>query len=307
MAGYPVAPGSTSLSGNYIPEIWSGRLLIKFYERTVLAQIANTWYEGEITAFGDKVNIRTLPDITIRDYTIDQKLVTTKPVPTTVELLIDQGKYYSLPVNDVELKQSDIKYVDEWADDAAKQMKIEIETDIYGDIYSDADSTNAGNTAGAISGDIALGVSGAPKVITRENITDYIVDCGQALDENNIPDEDRFMILPAWACNYLKTSDLKNADLTGDDKSPLRTGLLGMVDRFSLYQSNLLNSQTDGSYTTFDAMFGQKSALTFASQLTKNEIVDNQDDFGKLARGLQVYGYKVIKGTALGHAYIAKG
>jgi len=44
---YPVAPGSSSLSGNYIPEIWSGRLLIKFYERTVLAQIANTWYEGK--------------------------------------------------------------------------------------------------------------------------------------------------------------------------------------------------------------------------------------------------------------------
>lgn len=230
-------------------------------------------------------------------------MVTTKPTPTTVELLIDQGKYYSFPVNDVELKQSDIKYVDEWADDAAKQMKIEIETDVYGDIYSDADSSNAGASAGAISGDINLGVSGTPKTLTQENITDFIVDCGQALDENNIPDEDRFIILPAWACNYLKTSDLKNADLTGDAKSTLRTGNIGMIDRFDVYQSNLLNA-TGGN---FDGIFGQKSALTFASQLTKNEMIDNPDDFGKLARGLQVYGYKVIKATALGHAYITKG
>jgi hypothetical protein len=300
---YPVAPGSSSLSGNYIPEIWSGRLLIKFYERTILAQVSNTWYEGEISSMGDKVNIRTLPDITIRDYTIDQNLVTTKPAPSTVELLIDSGKYYSFPVNDVELKQADIKYVDEWADDAAKQMKIEIESDIYADIYSDADSTNAGNSAGAISGDLVLGVSGTPKTLTRENITDFIVDCNQALDENNIPDEDRFIILPAWACNYLKTSDLKNADLTGDAKSTLRTCLIGMIDRMNVFQSNLLNN----SGGNFDGIVGQKSALTFASQLTKNEMVDNQNDFGKLARGLQVYGYKVIKATALGHAYITKG
>ena len=34
------------LSGTFIPEIWSSKLLRKFYDATILAAIANTDYEG---------------------------------------------------------------------------------------------------------------------------------------------------------------------------------------------------------------------------------------------------------------------
>jgi hypothetical protein len=33
-------------SGTFIPEIWSGKLIEKFYNSTVLAAISNTDYEG---------------------------------------------------------------------------------------------------------------------------------------------------------------------------------------------------------------------------------------------------------------------
>ena len=39
---YPTAPGVVSYSGTYIPEIWSGKLLTKFYKSTVFGAIANT-------------------------------------------------------------------------------------------------------------------------------------------------------------------------------------------------------------------------------------------------------------------------
>ncbi len=35
-------------SGIFIPQIWSGKLVEKFYAATVLAAISNTDYEGEI-------------------------------------------------------------------------------------------------------------------------------------------------------------------------------------------------------------------------------------------------------------------
>ena len=50
-------------SGIFIPQIWSGKLVEKFYAATVLAAISNTDYEGEIKNFGDTVNIRTRPTI----------------------------------------------------------------------------------------------------------------------------------------------------------------------------------------------------------------------------------------------------
>ena len=49
---------SPAYSGIFIPAIWSGKLIEKFYNATVLAAIANTDYEGEIKNYGDTINIR---------------------------------------------------------------------------------------------------------------------------------------------------------------------------------------------------------------------------------------------------------
>ncbi len=43
---YPVAMGVTTMSGSYIPEIWSLKTLVKFYKATVFGAITNTDYEG---------------------------------------------------------------------------------------------------------------------------------------------------------------------------------------------------------------------------------------------------------------------
>ena len=302
--GLTVAAGSNSLSGTYIPEIWAPKLLVKFYERTVLNQIANTDYEGEIKAMGDKVVINNRPTITISDYIKGQELDYEDPVPTSVDLDIDKGKKYAFSIPDVDVSQSLIKFVSEWADDGSKNLKIQIETGIYGDIYADADASNAGNTAGAISGDIKLGITGAPVALTASTIIDYILGMGVVLDEQNIPDEDRWLLLPAWACSRLKNSDLKQVQITGDDKSTLRTGLIGMLDRFKIFQTNLLD--LTGTGTEVNIMAGHTSALTFAAQLVKNEVVNNPYDFGKLARGLCIYGYAVPKPTALVHGIVDK-
>jgi len=57
--------GQINMSGTFIPEVWSGKLVEKFYDATVLAAIANTDYEGEIRGQGDLVKIRTKPTLAI--------------------------------------------------------------------------------------------------------------------------------------------------------------------------------------------------------------------------------------------------
>jgi hypothetical protein len=95
LSGAPVygANPTTAYSGTFIPEIWTTKLIEKFYDATVLAAIANTEYSGEISSYGDKVIIRQKPDLTINDYDANGPLTYERPSETTVELLIDQGKY----------------------------------------------------------------------------------------------------------------------------------------------------------------------------------------------------------------------
>jgi len=304
---YPVAAGLTTHSSTYTPEVWAGKTLIKFYTATVFGSICNTEFEPEIKKFGDTVHIRTIPDITIRDYTIGQNLVRERPLPGVVDLLIDKGKYYSVSINDVEKLQSDINYVEKWTDDAGMQMKIQIDSGILADVYADANASNKGNSAGYRSGSIQLGASGAFLSVDKTNILDYIVDMGTCLDELDVPETQRWLVFPAIFCGMIKKSDLKDASLAGDGTSIMRNGRIGIIDRFEIYSSNQIATTTDGVTTVFNCIFGHPSAITFASQLTETRVIPNPNDFGDIMEGLNVYGYETIKSQALGHFYAAKG
>jgi hypothetical protein len=45
--------------------------------------------------------------------------------------------------------------------------------------------------------------------------------------------------------------------------------------------------------------------LTFASQMTEMETIRSETTFGDIVRGLQVYGYKVVKPEALVESVIS--
>ena len=304
---YPNVAGVPSYSGTFIPEVWSSKLIEKYYDSTVLSSISNTNYEGEIRNQGDKVIIRTTPTLEINDYSIGQTLVNQRPEAPVVELNIDKGFYWSTIIDDVVEKQQDIDQMNIWAQDAAEQLKIKLDSRVLGSIVPDVSATNKGATAGRISGNIDLGATGAPEAVTKDNILEYILKMGQVLDEQNVPETGRFLVLPFWATTRLKLSDIKDASLTNNDSSPLRNGRVGMIDRFTVYNSNLLPTYTDGSDKTTHFLAGTKDGLTFATQLTKTESLRAESTFGNIMRGLMVYGTKVIKPEALVALYAKQG
>jgi hypothetical protein len=301
------AYSGNAATGVFIPEIWSGKLIEKFYAATVLAAIANTDYEGEIRAMGDKVKIRTKPTITIRDYTTDQNLVVERPSSSTVELNISFAKYFNEALDDVMELQSDLNLLSMWADDAAEQLKITIDTAVLGLIHAGVDAANLGVSAGKVSTNIDLGAAGNPAVVTPSTVLNYIVDMGTVLDEQNIPESGRWLIIPPWVAGMVKKSDLRNASISGDGASLLRNGRLGMIDRFTLYASNLLPTVAEGSVNAYRIFAGHPHGLTFASQISKVETLRSENSFSTLLRGLQVYGAQVLDGISLTELYAIRG
>jgi len=297
---FPNAGGRPNYSGNFIPEIWSGKLIENFYDATVLAAISNTAYEGEIRQHGDTVNIRTTPEITIKTYVKGQTLSVENPDKPKLQLIIDKGEYFACIEDDVDKVQSDINLMDQWSKDASERMKIKIDQRVLTDILPDISADNKGATAGRISNDIDLGTTGSALAIDKTNVIDLIVDMGTVLDEANAPEGDRFLVIPAKMAGYIKRSDLKDASLTGDSMTPLRNGRLGMIDRFTIYVSHNLNVSSG----KFSVIGGHKMGFTFASQMTNMETIRSETTFGNIIRGLQVYGYKVVKPEALTQAVI---
>lgn len=307
--------GNTLSSTKFIPEIWSGKLIEKFYDNTVLSAISNTDYEGEIKNHGDKVIIRTKPTVTIRDYRADGLLTLERPAGSNTSLTIDKGKYFNTILDDVMAVQSDINNLSLWADDAAQQMKIAIDSDVLLGILDEADADNQGTAAGKHSSDINLGVTTSPVALVPRSpqageveVLDLILRMGQVLDEQNIPETGRWIVMPTWAATMIKMSELRQVYLSGDSVTMLRNGRLGMIDRFTIYVSNLLPAGTGaglaaGEYAIYA---GHAHGLTFASQISKVQTLDSEMTFGRILRGLQVYGYEVVDPTAIAQAIVAK-
>jgi hypothetical protein len=307
---FPVSPGRPNYSGNFIPEIWSGKLIENFYDATVLAAISNTDYEGEIKQYGDTVNIRTIPEITIRDYVKGQTLTVENPDKPKIQLLIDKGEYFACVEDDVDKVQSDIVLMDMWSKDASERMKIKIDTRVLTDILPGIDALNKGTNAGRISGAFDLGTDGSPLAVTKDGansstaVVDLLVDMGTVLDEANAPEQGRYVVIPAKMAGLIKKSELKDASLAGDSTSIVRNGRLGMIDRFTVYVSHNLARSGSGNSTKYNIIAGHKMGFTFASQMTNMETLRSEASFGNLIRGLQVYGYKVTKGEALSTAVV---
>lgn len=299
--GGPGSPGNA-----HIPVIFSGKLLEKFYAASTIANIATTDYVGELKNKGDTVIIRTTPSITIRDYKKGQAIELEYPESPAIEFTVNRAKYFNFAMDDIDIKQSDLSWMDKFADDAAQQIKQTIDKEVFSTIYTKAPTANSGSSAGAESGAFNLGTSGSPVSLSKDTVLDYIIDCETVLDEQNVPDDNRWIVLPPLIMNLISKSDLKDASFAGTGQSfLLRGGFTGkMISKFHIFTSNLLYfSSSDSAYYI---PFGRKGALVYVAQINKTEVYRPHNTFADAMKGLIVYDFDVINPTAFGVLYAKK-
>ena len=278
MSAFPTAPQS-----NYVPEIWSKKLLMSFKENTILEQVTNTDYQGEIMDKGSKVIVRKSPEVSVSDYA-GGELSYGLLGESTSELVIDRAKVYSFYDEDVHAQQRDVKnFISEATKNAADNMRIAVEKDVFGSVYADA-TTQINN-----------GTPDTPIALAKDTVIDLIVDTNVKFDELDVPRDGRFLVLPAWACGMIRKSDIKDASITGDGTGAIRNGMVGDVDGTKIFSSNCLTTADGGVH----ALAGTSHAISFASQFVKNEKIRLEKRFGDAYRGLKVYGFKTLQPDAL--------
>ncbi len=303
-------------SGTFIPTLWSAKLNAKFYAATVFGEIANTDWEGEIKNLGDKVIINNIPSLTINDYEVGVdstagggKLTYEVPTPNTIELAIDKGKYFAFQVSDVLAHQSKPELMNMFTDDASEQMKVTVDETVLDGTFDQGSASNKGATAGVTSSAFDLGTDNAPITLTGSNILEKITALSAVLDEQNVPESGRWLVIDPATRQILMQSNLAQAQFMGDSTSMVRNGRIGQIDRFTVYVSNQLPTAAAdedwvggadvGTLKRRAIMAGHTTAISFAAQMSKVEMVRNPNDFGDYCRGLNIYGFKVVKPESL--------
>jgi hypothetical protein len=286
----------------------------------MMSEIFNTDYEGELKNQGDTIRIRLAPSINISNYTAGMNLNYEVPTPIFQDMQINQGKYFGVQVNDVLAQQADMNLMNMFTEDAAKQLKISIENEVFFNSFvtEGPDAANEGATAGKISASYDLGTDTAPiNQATPENVLNAILRMSSVLDEQNVPEEGRWLVMSPFDRHLLMQSSIAQAYFSGDAQSTIRTGKVGMLDRFTVYVSNLLPKGAAGKALVSGLddpagatnvtnaklrrtmIAGTKHAVSFAMTVSKTEPLRNQTDFGDIVRGLAVYGRKTVKPDAL--------
>lgn len=269
---------------NFIPTIWSARLLANLDKSLVALQFVNRDYEGEIKSFGDTVKINQVGNITIKDYD-GSDIDDPEEIDSSQQTLeIDQAKYFNFAVKDIDKAQANVNLLNESMKRAAYAMADVVDQDIF-----KVASEGAG---------IKEGTASSPIEIDVNNAYDTLVDLGVLLDEKNVPIGGRKIALPHWYLGLLA----KDPRFTKDMKI-LANGVVegATVGRFNLLASNNLKTGTGG---IVHAPAGITEALTFANQIVETEAYRPEKNFSDAMKGLNVWGRKVIQKDALANFII---
>ena len=264
---------------NFIPEVWSARLLEHLDNVHVYSALLNRDYEGDIRAYGDTVHINQIGDIAINDYTGEDLAAPEELDSTMMELKIDQAKYFNFQVKDIDNAQSNPKVVD-----AAMQRASYNINDVI-------DNYLAGLLLAGVKSESTI----TAQTLTSANAYDYLVDLGVLLNEHNVPMLGRWVVIPPWFHGLLLKDERFVGNGTGYNQAILQGGWVGDAAGFRIHLSNN-EPESAGSYSV---IAGTNAAGSFAEQLVELEAYRLEKNFSDGLKGLHVYGAKVTQPDGL--------
>jgi len=260
---------------NFIPEIWAAGVTQSFIANQVVIPTLNTQFTGNVTR-GNQVHIINATTPTIVDYAAEGRTITAEALnDTEVLLAIDQEKAFSVNVDDVDKVQASSAF-GPWVDAAGKALAEDAETYVLAQMMSGASSAQA-STPVAV--DTPAEARAAVRAIRK------------AMSKSKVPAGDRFLAVnPDFA--DLLIDGLSDAAVAGGSEE-LRNGQILRLYGFTVIETPLIAGTTPTALGYHNAM------VAYANQVNSLEALRNPTKFADIVRGLNVYGAKVLKSSAV--------
>ncbi len=275
------------MSLTFIPTVWAARLLTALEKSLVYGQtnVCNRDYEGDIREAGNTVKIASIGDVTIGDYTKNTDITDPEILTDSDQsLLINQSKYFNFYVDSVDRAQQNVNVLDEAMRRSAWALREKADAFLAGVMDT---AVVAGNKIGSIA---------TPKVPTKDDAYEYLVDLGVLLDESDTPIDGRFVIVPAWFHGLLLKDERFIKAGTPRSDSVLANGEVGEAAGFRILKSNNVPNTTT---TKYKIIAGHSIATAYVEQIVDLQTYQPEKRFGDAVKGLHVYGAKVVRPTAL--------
>lgn len=290
---FPMAAGYGNFpNGNFIPDLFAKELLTYNQQISIVDNITNNEYEGQISAMGDTIHIRKQPKVTVRSYTRGQDLEFQEADDEETTLVIDQANYFAYKFDDIFLQQKDVNIESALADSAKYELR---------DQY---DRTILTNMAAAVASDNIVGSSVSKKTIGYASGADFtplnaLARMARLLNDAKAPTTGRFAVVGTEFVEALQqeTGLLMDANVNGIGSAALDLGLLNrQLHNFTLFMTT--NAPTDM------ILGGTTRAYATANTILKTEVKPMPNTFGYGVAGLHVFGDGVLRPSELALMHI---
>ena len=278
-------------SGNWLPAIYSQKVQKFFRTASVVEDITNTDYAGEIEAYGDTVNIIKEPTITVSSYNRGAQIAPQNLADDQIQMVVDQANAFAFKVDDIEERQAHVNWEALATSSGAYALKDSYDANVIAAMVSGAGTTVGSDGSGT---DTGFGSS-------ETDPANILANAAKRMHGADVPTDNRWFLGTPEFYEQLGQASAKimDASVTGDGKSPLRNGSVmnGMVNGFKLYMTNNFAASTTSDY--YKVLYGHMSSTATANAIAKTEVVRDQESFADIVRGLHVFGRKVLRSTAL--------
>ena len=281
---------------NFIPEIWNAAIKSPYEKNLVYGQstIASNAWMGEITGIGDTVHISAITAPTIKAYAKGTPIEVEEAATTSTTLSIDQGNYFAFRVHDVDKVQAAGDFQGPATEAAAIGLRDNADKYLAGILKDGALAANKLGTLQVVNDDPAK--AGGSQTTAFKTL----VLLSEKLNAQSVPTAGRYVVVgPKTYSALLMDPRFTRVDASGTADG-LRNAIVGRAVGFDVLVSNNAPSTAGREL----AIAGVPDAFAFASQLVETEALRDQDHFGDIVRGLNVYGAAVARPEGIATADI---
>ena len=177
-------------NGNFSPIIYSKQVQLAFRKSSVVEQVTNSDYFGEIANMGDSVKIIKEPEITVKAYARGTTITPQDLDDEDFSLTIDKANYFAFKVDDIEEAHSHVNFQSLASDRAAYRLSDQYDQDVLGYLCGFKQSAlhGAADTANTtVNGSKSVSTAGSDELLTSMKLdaSDFTDGSGSAGSANN--------------------------------------------------------------------------------------------------------------------------
>ncbi|MEV5710168.1 coat protein [Actinoallomurus sp. NPDC052274] len=297
---------------NFKPEIWSKVILGALQKRLVYGSpmVVNNDYEGEVSGPGSTVHITQFGDPQVSSYS-PGGTITYQPLNDVGQtLVIDQARSFSFSIDDVDKRQA-AGDMQRYLETRAAYKLADVTDQFIASKYTLAAANNILGSTGSPLTPQPYSLGGASTWHPADFWTMVLEPLKVRLDEANVPEDGRYIVVPPWAHSLITQTQgfVAETDSAGNATPAMQRGFMGMISGFgAVLKSNNCPQPVAGGPGTgvWAVMAGHPMAITFAEQIAETEALRLQTTFADGVRGLHVYGAQVIRPDCIAVAYVQR-